>query len=160
MNNSHKTAITRSTLSRPMQHLKDKGLLRGIMLDYGCGKGYDAQELYMDMFDPHYTDGIILCQHTTNTGADVINTYDTITCNYVLNVIEDEDEMHGVIDHIHRMLSPEGIAYITVRRDVKEAGHTSKGTYQHNVVIDLPVLRELKGQYCIYIMDKGGYITD
>ena len=34
-----KTAIIRNKLSKPMQILREKKLLRGSVLDYGCGHG-------------------------------------------------------------------------------------------------------------------------
>jgi hypothetical protein len=46
-------------------------------------------------------------------------------------------------------LSEKGKAYLTVRRDVKQDGATSRG-YQRNVLLDLPIVKEKKNNYCIY----------
>ncbi len=139
--NSHKTAITRKNPSVPMRHLDKKNLLLGDLLDYGCGKGFDADHFNMDKYDPHYA------PETPN------KTYDTITCNYVFNVVEPHEEA-ALLHKIYTFLKPEGCAYITVRRDIKTEGYTSKKTYQRNVELSLPVLRETS-TYCTYILIGG-----
>ena len=136
---SHLTAITRRALSVPMRYLDNAGLLSGEVLDYGCGKGFDADELGLRKYDPHFFPGSFI------GWAD----FDTITCNYVLNVMP-ADYAGDVLEEIRSLLKPDGVAYITVRRDVAVDGHTAKGTYQRNVVLDLPVVHEKKGAYCIY----------
>jgi ATP adenylyltransferase len=141
---SHQTAITRRALSVPMRYLDEKGLLSGEVLDYGCGKGQDADALGLRKYDPYYfPDGTV---------RDRL--YDTITCQYVLNVLHPGDETAVVLSAIRKLLKPGGAAYITVRRDVKTSGYTSKGTYQRDVDLQLPVVRELKGAFCIYLMTK------
>lgn len=156
MNNSHKTAITRSKPSAPMNYLHGEGLLLGHMLDYGCGKGFDADHFKMDKFDPHFTKGEVY----RNDGfvyylTDLRDNYDTITCNYVLNVIESVHERTEVLNNIRYLLKPGGVAYITIRRDAQVAeGCTSKGTYQESVALDLPIEHEKKGGYIIYRMEK------
>ena len=156
MNRSYLTARTRTTLSVPMRELNKRNLIIGEALDYGCGKGYDAEALRMDKFDPHFTGGIvsIFNRFCTETFDGVQDTYDTVTCNYVLNVIESAKDRAEVIQNIKMLLKPEGKAYVTVRRDLKESGHTSKGTYQGLVTLDLPILKETKA-YCIYVLTKG-----
>ena len=52
MDNSHKTAIKRNKLSAPMRYLSENNLLKGDLLDYGCGRGDDADLLSMDKYDP------------------------------------------------------------------------------------------------------------
>ena len=77
----------------------------------------------------------------------------TILCNYVLNVLPPEEES-SVLDDIRSKLTPGGVAYIAVRRDLKAEGTTSKGTYQRNVKLDLPILYERKGAFCIYVLES------
>ena len=69
--------------------------------------------------------------------------FDTIICNYVLNVI-DPAEVSGLIEFLESLLTENGIAYITVRRD--ELDHVKR---QHMVLLDLPVVNE-KRTYCMY----------
>ena len=139
--NAHKTAITRKNPSVPMRNLDKKGLLTGKMLDYGCGKGFDAIHFEMDSYDPHFYPDLPAGQ------------FDTITCNYVLNVV-DEDQVKGILIKISNLLNNGGNAYITVRRDIKKEGFTSKKTYQRNVTLPLPVLKETSS-FCTYILTKG-----
>ena len=149
MTKSHLTAISRKTPSAPISRLDASNRLEGIkLLDYGCGKGTDADYYNMDKYDPHYFNDIDLQE----------NTYDLITCTYVLNVIDCEDERQQVINDIEDLLKDGGKAFITVRRDVKSTGYTSRGTYQENIQLKLPILWE-NGQYCTYVIEKASFDT-
>ena len=141
MNKSHLTAIKRNKLSAPMRYLRGV-FSTGKYLDYGSGRGYDAEALGLFQFDPHYFN----VEYSDNT-------FDIITCNYVLNVCL-PSQQNEVIAKIHSLLNQSGVAYITVRRDVKKEGFTKKGTYQRNVVLDLPIEFEKKNQFCIYKLTK------
>ena len=144
MNKAHLTAIARKAPSVPMRRLEKANRLHGRnMLDYGCGRGYDADHYGMDKHDPYYYDRGDLCSED----------YDVITCNYVLNVIESETARQIVINDIKDLLMSGGIAYITVRRDIKTEGYTKRNTYQTNIHLNLPILWENK-QYCTYILTK------
>ena len=136
---SHLTAITRRKLSVPMRSITK--WLTHPCLDYGCGKGFDADTLHLDKYDPHYFP-------TRPTKK-----YDNITCNYVLNVVLPEEEKNVLTD-IDSLLTDDGLAFITVRRDVKTDGFTRKGTYQRNVELPLRIYKQTK-TYCIYTMRKG-----
>ena len=129
--NAYKTAISRKGISAPMKHLVKKELLVGSVLDYGCGKGQCAIELELDKYDPHFWPN------------EPRQKYDTVTCNYVLNVMN-EAEQSEVLGSILSLLNPNGKAYITVRRDIKTEGYTKRHTYQRNVTLDLPILTEKK----------------
>jgi len=136
-NTPHKTAISRKSPSVPMRYIAKLNLLSGRTLDFGCGKGFDAKYFKMEAYDPYF-------KPEKPTGK-----FDTITCNYVLNVVDKEKEKE-ILSQIKSLLSDQGIAYITVRRDIKKEGFTSKGTYQRNVILDLPILKETS-TYCIYV---------
>jgi len=123
-----------------MRVLQEKGLLLGKGLDFGCGFGKDADVYRFDKYD------------TTHFPFPPTDLYDTITCNYVLNVNIPE-LVPVIIDRVSRLLKKGGSAYFTVRRDLKRDGWTSKGTYQHTVKLDLPVVFEDKG-CCIYRLIK------
>jgi 2-polyprenyl-3-methyl-5-hydroxy-6-metoxy-1,4-benzoquinol methylase len=146
MNKSHLTAIKRNKFSAPMQYLRGVfsttgGQSTGRYLDYGCGRGYDADALQLTKFDTHYFP-------QTPEGE-----FDIITCIYVLNTnpFEEEEE---IVDKIWNLLAPDGVAYIAVRRDVKKEGLTSRGTFQRNVILNFPIEFEKKNQFCIYKLTK------
>ncbi len=125
----HLTAIGRKKPSAPMSLLNNSGRLVGRVLDYGCGRGFDVKHFGIAGFDPHFSPDM-------PSGL-----FDTITCNYVLNVIECGEERFAVIKDIKSRLYPGGRAYITVRNDKSKLnGCTSKGTWQGLVVLDAPVV--------------------
>lgn len=83
----HKTALTRYSLSTPMQALWRHGFLDGThtVFDYGCGRGDDLRALQAQGidalgWDPHY------CPEGTKRGSAIVN------LGFVLNVIEDPTE--------------------------------------------------------------------
>ena len=124
----------------PFKHLLDKDLLRGRVLDYGCGKGVDAEKLGIHRYDPHYfpkkPEGL----------------FDTIVCNYVLNVVKDR-RGRGIIKRIKALLKPGGVAYLTVRADVSGEGFTKRQTFQRDVKLKLPVEHKT-GWYRMYRLEK------
>jgi hypothetical protein len=128
----HKTAIRRNKLSKPMEYLLTKGLLIGRVLDYGCGHGEDADHIGADKYDPHWFP------------KKPVGLYDTITCHYVLNVVP---EASDILKDIRSLLIPGGKAYVTVRRDLTRDTNT-----QRIVRLDLPVLVEKKGAFCMFLV--------
>lgn len=128
MNKSHLTAIARKAPSKPMQYLETRGMLRGRALDFGCGRGYDADAFGLERFDPHYAPQM------------PVGTFDTVVCNYVLNVIPSPEEREATITVLSRLLAPGGIAYISVRNDINSLnGWTKRGTWQGHIELDLPI---------------------
>jgi DNA phosphorothioation-associated putative methyltransferase len=73
--NSHKTAISRTKISKPMHLFEHYGLLIGRTLDYGCGKGKDVEILNIEGYDPYYFPD------------KPIGKFDTVVMNYVINTI-------------------------------------------------------------------------
>jgi len=125
MNNSGKTAISRTEISGPMRWLLKNGLVnRGDrVLDCGCGHGKDADDLGFDGWDPNHRNGTA---HLVGNGD-----YPVVTSIYVLNTIPDEKERIEAEDAVIRSLAPYGVAYLAVRNDRKYLnGWTSKGTWQ------------------------------
>ena len=49
-NNPHLTAKERTTISFPTRWLKQNNLLKGEILDFGCGFGFDTDELQKEGF--------------------------------------------------------------------------------------------------------------
>lgn len=138
--NSWKTAIVRTKLSAPVRYLREHRLIKGYVLDYGCGRGFDAIYLGWDKYDPHYYPD------------ELDKMYDTVVCSYVLNTLPKSREQ-DVLDKVHNCLYLNGHAYITVRRNVKKPGYTKLGTYQRDVRLDLPVVTE-NADFCIYDMAR------
>lgn len=138
------TACPRRKPSVPMRWLEKHNLLVGYMLDYGCGRGYDAQHYGMQFVDPNWFPDVPFDNRD--------NIYDTIVCNYVLNVVTKEVQ-DFIISEIKRMLRPDGIAYITVTRHISEDTQ-GKGCVQRFIELDLPVLRKVTGHMVMYEMRK------
>lgn len=101
------TAIKRKSLSPPADFLKDKIVQPS--LDYGCGYGFDANHLGMTGWDPIYEP------------CFPYGLYNTIFCTYVLDVIKSKIERLEILKSIQSLLSKDGIAYISVRRNCKDA---------------------------------------
>lgn len=138
---SYNTAISRKIASVPLRYLEDKGYLRGSVLDYGCGKSTDFRHLkkagyIAEAYDPYW-------RPTDLTGM----AFDTVLCTYVLNVVNTEAE-DEILRSIESLLRKGGRAFITVRRDVKREGKTTRG-FQRNVSLNLNVVKE-NSSYCIY----------
>ena len=143
INKAHLTAIGRTKISTPMRWLNSRGLIQvWDILDYGCGRGFDADQFQMEKYDPHYFPNEALLERK----------WDLIVCHYVLNVVTKPVEEH-ILAKIESMLNAGGRAFITVRCDVKKEGFTSKGTYQRNPVLNLPVVHKT-ASFCIYQLDK------
>ena len=145
MNNSKKTAIKRNKLSAPTRWLHENEKLSVIMLDYGCGRGDDAQLLsnlygyYCTGYDPNWDE---------HNEPDLLDYhYEVVVCNYVLNVLN-PDERQKVLDSLAKLNAD--AVYVTVRRDLKkEHTKTSIGTEQWLVYLDYPVVKQTSG-FCIY----------
>lgn len=122
--NSHLTARARKTLSVPMLWLEGQGLLRGRMLDLGCGRGTDADLLGMEKYDPTW-------QPEKPQGK-----FDVVTCIYVTNTLPTRAARKQVEDDCLGWLQPTGTAYLAIRNDVKEEGwrgRKGRRTWQGNV---------------------------
>ncbi len=140
-NKSGNTAITRKGISVPMKYLDKNGLLVGRKLDYGSGRGFDADAFGMERFDPNHFP-------TMPQGK-----FDTITSNYVLNVVH-PSQVDKLVADIKKRLNKGGKAYISVRRDIKAEGYTKSGTFQHNVELTLPLETKKSGSFAMYRLEK------
>jgi diadenosine tetraphosphate (Ap4A) HIT family hydrolase len=140
---SHLTAIDRTKISSPVQFLLDRDLLKGRILDFGCGLGYDvkllgSRGLDISGYDPYYLP------------IDPIGKFETIVCCYVLNVLMPEEQA-DVLMNIAYLLKPGGKAYYAVRRDLKKEGFREhyvhkKPTYQ--CTVKLPFKSVQLNEYC------------
>jgi len=142
MHHSKRTAMARKKISGPAQYLVDTGRLKGRVLDYGSGRGFDAQSLKLRSYDPHW-------------GPSMPDgEFDTVMCNYVLNVLPEKGERDKVIAGIKQKLKVRGVAYIAVRNDRENLnGYTKIGTWQGLIKLDLPVVAT-NSNYKIYKLEK------
>jgi hypothetical protein len=166
-NRPHRTAISRRTLSLPMRELLDHGHLKGRLLDYGCGRGNDADTIGADKYDPHWAP------------AEPVGPYDTVTCLYVLNVLPRAAERREVVQRIRALLAPGGTGWIAVRNDLdigkktesrgpgsrsgtrlpigkKTGGWTSRQTWQGHVTVPGGELVRTTAGYRLYMISGPG----
>lgn len=143
LDHAWRTATKRTKLSRPARLLQAGGYLRGRLLDYGCGRGDDADELGCDRFDPHYAP------------EPVSGPYDVVMCNYVLNVIECPTVRRNVLRALVALLDDDGTAYLTVRANRADLkGLTKNGTWQGLITLDLPIVFK-NADSITYALGKG-----
>ena len=146
INHPYLTAIRQTTLSAPTRYLLQHGMLKGRILDFGCGFGFDADELKRQGYDiagydyyyrPKYPEG----------------KFDTILCNYVLNVLEQYAQAE-VMMNVTNLLHPYGTAFFAVQRDLKEEGfrlHAIHRQYTYQCNVHLPFLSlECNADYELY----------
>lgn len=123
--NSHLTVKERTQASFPVRYLLRQGLIRGRVLDFGCGLGVDivflrARGFGITGYDPHYAPDLPQGK------------FDTVLCLYVLNVLLPEEQAH-VLMAVAELLKPEGRAYFAVRRDIQHDGFRTH--IKHNVSV-------------------------
>jgi len=140
---SHLTAIERISLSFPAKFLLDKNLLKGKILDFGCGFGNDVKFLQKKGFEITGYDPYHLPQYPNDK-------FDTIICFYVLNVLFSQEQANVLMEVSH-LLKPGGKAYYAVRRDLKKEGFREhyihkKPTYQS--IVKLPFKSIHLDEYC------------
>ena len=122
---SYISAITRTKPSAPCRYLHSENLLKGRILDYGCGKGMDTHFLKEEGFDVEKYD----LHHHPNLPE---GKFDTIMCNYVFNVL-DKKNRDEVFNKIEEYLNEGGLIYISVRNDLKQEVTKRKGYNQYRV---------------------------
>lgn len=133
INHPYLTAIKRTNLSVPTRYLLNKGLLKGRILDFGCGFGFDTDELQRQ--------GLDIVGYDYYYRPDYpIGQFDTIICNYVLNVLEPYAQAE-VMMNVSNLLKPTGTAYYAVRRDLEDEGfrlHAIHKQYTYQCKVKLP----------------------
>ncbi len=127
---NHLTAKERDSLSFPAKHLLNKGLIKGRVLDFGCGYGSDVELLKVKGLEVEGYDKYYFKDYPEGK-------FDTILCFYVLNVLQAQAQAQ-VLMEISELLKPGGSAYIAVRRDIVHEGYRmhkvhQKPTYQCQV---------------------------
>ncbi|NGM23971.1 DNA phosphorothioation-associated putative methyltransferase [Roseomonas stagni] len=126
----HRTAISRSGLSAPMQALARWGFLDGAptVLDYGCGRGDDVRALAAAGlravgWDPHFA------PDAPREPSEVVN------LGFVLNVIDDLEERNATLRAAFGLAKCVlSVAVMTVRKgsgsDHADGLLTTRGTFQ------------------------------
>ncbi len=121
-------AIRRETVSKTARFLQEHRLLRGRILDYGCGFGFDADSFGWQAFDPHY-------RQQLPEGL-----FDTIVCNHVANMLT-RDSRQEMFRAIQALLAFQGKAYVSVSRKILRTGKIAlRKRIQNYVVLTLPSL--------------------
>src|SRR5262245_20569322 len=126
------TAVKRDKPSQVAEVLASRGLVRGRVLDFGCGFGLDADHFGWESYDPFY-------RPQEPSGA-----FDTIVCTLVLNALS-RNNRAKVLTRLQELLTAEGIAYLGVARNVPVTGKLGvHHSLQNYVVLTLPLIFEDK----------------
>jgi SAM-dependent methyltransferase len=121
-------AIRRATVSKTAQFLVESRLIRGRVLDYGCGFGFDADHFGWEGYDPHY-------RQKLPQGL-----FDTVVCNHVANMLTRASRQE-LFKAIQALLAPRGKAYLSVSRKIPREGKIAlRKRIQNHVVLTLPSL--------------------
>lgn len=140
-------AAARTSASKTARVLLEKGLVRGRALDYGCGRGYDADHHGWDAYDPYY-------RQTQPRG-----TYDTVVCNHVANILTRRSRQ-ALFASLDSLLSDGGIAYVSVARNIPRTGKFgTRRRLQNYVVLSLPSVYA-DDEEEIYALEKGAAFRD
>jgi SAM-dependent methyltransferase len=140
-------AIRRETVSKAARFLEGRHLLKGRVLDYGCGFGFDADHFGWEAFDPHYRQ---------NRPEGV---FDTVICNHVANMLTRKSRQE-LFQTLRDLLAPGGKAYIAVSRKIPKEGKMAlRKRIQNYVVLTLPSLFR-DDELEIYCLEKESAFDD
>jgi len=112
-----RTAQNRTAPSKPMSYYASNGLLRGAVLDFGCGRDVLPDGVVAARYDPAYQPDF----------APLAEQYDTITLNYVLNVIPLEAHRAQMLLAVRALLKPEGRLLIAVYQKADQDTKSTAG---------------------------------
>lgn len=110
--NTHLTVKGKTKVSLPVTVLFERNNLKREILDFGCGLGKDVEFFQSKGFSitgyvPHYFPELPK------------GNFDTIICNYVLNVLLPEEQSH-VLMAVSELLKPKGKAFFCSEKGYKE----------------------------------------
>jgi 2-polyprenyl-3-methyl-5-hydroxy-6-metoxy-1,4-benzoquinol methylase len=122
------TSVNAAGITR---YLKNKGLLKGSVLDYGCGTGYLLQQMskeeQVDFYGLDFSEDSIVATRKRTQGKTNIkqllvvatlpttfssNSFDTISLIETIEHLQDE-KLHETLDELFRLLKPGGKLFIT-----------------------------------------------
>ena len=114
-------------------------MLRGRILDFGCGRGDIGRFLDGDIeqWDPNW-------YPKRPRGK-----FDTVTCIYVLNTLSGNVRESALKDAMS-FVRKGGRLFVAVRRDVEKEGTTASGSEQYDVRLCLPSVMQKVGKFEIY----------
>jgi DNA phosphorothioation-associated putative methyltransferase len=144
MSNYHPTAINRKELSMPMRTIiKNKIIKKGdLILDFGCGRSDDVKFLQRQLkhraygYDPNLPDD--LTHFLVNDISKLpYRSFDIVTCIYVLNVVENEEERKEIVKQLLSLSKNKIIIAIRADKNIKGRPHkdgviTRRNTFQMN----------------------------
>jgi hypothetical protein len=105
-------AIKRKNPSKASILYKQLNLLKGRILDYGCGYGFDAEVNNWESYDPYYND------------IKIEGLFDTIVCTNVLSAVSSKIRKE-IIENIRDLLNDNGNAYFAIPRNLPLKGKLS-----------------------------------
>mgnify|MGYP003333916458 CR=1 FL=1 len=105
-------AMKRKTPSQASLLYNKLNLIKGRVLDYGCGYGLDAEVNNWESYDPYYND------------VEVEGLFDTIVCTNVLNAVSSKIRSQ-IIENIRDLLKEDGNAYFGIPRNLPVKGKLS-----------------------------------
>ncbi len=105
-------AIKRKTPSKTSLLYNQLDILKGRVLDYGCGYGLDAEVNNWESYDPYYND------------IKLEGKYDTIVCTNVLSAVSFKIRKQ-IIENIKDLLKDDGNAYFGIPRNLPIKGKLS-----------------------------------
>lgn len=140
-------AVRRETPSRTALVLVERGLIRGRVLDHGCGFGFDADHFGWEAYDPHY-------RQTPPVGL-----FDTVLSNHVANMLT-RTSREALFATLLALLAPGGTVYLSVSRKIPTTGKIAmRKRIQNYVVLTAPsVYRD--GDLEIYRLRAGVAFED
>lgn len=108
-----KTAMSTKTPSAPTKILFEKNIIKNKVLDWGCGKGRDSKFLVENGFDVLSYDKYH--KPTPDPHSIDFSEINTILLNYVLNVIENQNERTDLLKEIYSYANNKCLVLISVR---------------------------------------------
>jgi hypothetical protein len=138
-------AIKRTTPSVAAAVLSQ--IVRGRVLDFGCGHGYDAGHFGWESYDPYY-------RPKKPEGP-----FNTIVCIGVINALSRNNRAEA-IEEVRSLLTDDGLAYFAVPRNLPKTGKLGiHHSLQNYVVLTLESVYATTDLE-IYVLRKGDNYKD